>query len=347
MDNENTEIESKEIDTKKEELKISKVSRARNRTIMFSADITGEVRDALAKEEKKIEKDDYVKPGQSRIKQGIVKHGLLDQAKEEITDKKLESQKAITKAKLEQQSTGLKFGKSVNRSRTTKITREELEDVLKPNAPKPVESVDGFNLPQPNVPKTFDPLTSLAPQNQGLSSAPRSQKPQNPIARKPRTRKPTRQDSILNSNTPSMQNNMKVQASSQQVSTDKNYTVQKNIVQATNSSAPMKGQSVIIGFLISYDDDRNGEVFQIRKGRKLITSRPTDHGEYMLIEHESVSPLHAILRTTKDNKIQIMDQLSEYGTAIIRSGTNEEIQVAGGLETVGNGDILRLSLIHI
>ena len=62
----------------------------------------------------------------------------------------------------------------------------------------------------------------------------------------------------------------------------------------------------------------------------------------MLIEDETVSPLHAILRTTKDNKIQIMDQLSEFGTAIIRAGTEEEIEVAGGLETVENGDTLRI-----
>ena len=62
----------------------------------------------------------------------------------------------------------------------------------------------------------------------------------------------------------------------------------------------------------------------------------------MLIEHESVSPLHAILRTTKDHKIQVMDQLSEHGTAIVRLGTNEEVEVAGGLETVENGDTLRI-----
>ena len=298
---------------------------------MLTADITGQVRDAISKEEIKIEKDDYVKPGQ-RVKQEKVEPKL----EEQVENKDV-------KAKLEQQSTGLKFGKSVNRSRTTKITREELANVLKPNAPMPGESADGFSLPQPNVPKAFDPLTSLAPPNQGPKTSPRSSKSQNPIARKSRTRKPTKEEIVVDRNSPTtnVQLNPDPEVNSAQISRDL-----KPSFNPSNSSSVMRGKTIIIGFLISYDKDKNGEVYQIRKGRKLITSRPTDHGEYMLIEDETVSPLHAILRTTKDHKIQIMDQLSEYGTTIIRAGTNEEIEVAGGLETVENGDILRIGEIN-
>lgn len=97
----------------------------------------------------------------------------------------------------------------------------------------------------------------------------------------------------------------------------------------------------IVAFLISFDKDKVGEVFEIRAGRWLVTSRPTDHGDYILIADDSISPLHAILRATKDGKVQVLDQLSEFGTGVYRSGSDQKIEIAGGLETVNHGDIVR------
>lgn len=99
--------------------------------------------------------------------------------------------------------------------------------------------------------------------------------------------------------------------------------------------------SRIVGFLISFDKEKNGEVHEIRAGRWLVTSRPTDQGEYLLIEDPSVSPLHAIVRATKDGKIEVLDQLSEFGTSVIKGGTGEEIDAAGVRVAVGHGDIVR------
>lgn len=100
-------------------------------------------------------------------------------------------------------------------------------------------------------------------------------------------------------------------------------------------------RSLIVGFLISYDNDQNGEVFEIRSGRWLMTSRPTDLGNYIFINDETISPLHAIIRATKDGRVQILDQLSEYGTAVIRVGSEEEEEVAGAMVSVGHGDLIR------
>lgn len=97
----------------------------------------------------------------------------------------------------------------------------------------------------------------------------------------------------------------------------------------------------VIGFLVSFDSDENGECFDIRSGRLLITCRPTDQGDYILIDHPTVSPLHAIIRATKEGKVEVLDQLSEYGTGIIRAGEPAEVEVAGSRTQIQHGDVLR------
>jgi hypothetical protein len=99
--------------------------------------------------------------------------------------------------------------------------------------------------------------------------------------------------------------------------------------------------SKIIGFMVSFDKDENGEVFEIGAGRWLLTSRPTDHGEFILINDESISPLHAIIRATSEGKVQVLDQLSEFGTGVTKAGEDEEVEVAGSMIAVGHGDTVR------
>ncbi len=113
---------------------------------------------------------------------------------------------------------------------------------------------------------------------------------------------------------------------------------------STPAAAPAVMQapkSKIVGFLVSFDNNEFGEVYEIRAGRWLLTSRPTDHGDFILIDDETISPLHAIIRATRDGAIQILDQLSEYGTAVISSGSDEEKEVTGSLVGVDHGDVVR------
>ncbi len=105
--------------------------------------------------------------------------------------------------------------------------------------------------------------------------------------------------------------------------------------------APAAPKSKIIGFLISFDANKNGEVFEIRAGRWLVTSRPTDHGDFILIDDETISPLHAIIRATGEGKMQVLDQLSEFGTGVTRVDSATEEEVAGTMANVSHGDTVR------
>lgn len=100
--------------------------------------------------------------------------------------------------------------------------------------------------------------------------------------------------------------------------------------------------SRVVGFLVTYDKNKHGEVYEVRAGRWLVTSRPTDHGEYILIDDETVSPLHAIVRATKEGKVQVLDQLSEFGTGVKKQGQEEEQEVSGTMVNIDHGDVLRL-----
>jgi hypothetical protein len=51
--------------------------------------------------------------------------------------------------------------------------------------------------------------------------------------------------------------------------------------------------------------------------------------------------MHAILRITPAGEIQILDQLSEFGTHIRRFGSMEEEQLSGDKSSLDHGDIVK------
>lgn len=97
--------------------------------------------------------------------------------------------------------------------------------------------------------------------------------------------------------------------------------------------------SPIVGFLVSYDSNENGDVYDLRSGRLIVSSEPAA-GNYMLVRHDTVSPMHAILRITASGEIQVLDQLSEHGTKIRRYGSEEVEELSGEKGTVEHGDVL-------
>lgn len=100
--------------------------------------------------------------------------------------------------------------------------------------------------------------------------------------------------------------------------------------------------SKIIGFLVSYKDNENGEVIEIRQGRWLLTSKFSDQSDQQIvIDDETISPLHAIIRATADGKIDVLDQLTEYGTGLTRASGGAEIDLAGAKEKIEHGDTIR------
>lgn len=99
-------------------------------------------------------------------------------------------------------------------------------------------------------------------------------------------------------------------------------------------------ETPVVGFLVSFDSNENGDVHFLKVGRLIITSEAsTSGGNQLLLQDESVSPMHAILRMSSQGEVQVLDQLSEFGTKIQRAdGTTEELSGEKGV--VSHGDII-------
>lgn len=111
--------------------------------------------------------------------------------------------------------------------------------------------------------------------------------------------------------------------------------------------APVSGDRIVwvkkgpvIGFLVSFDRDENGEVFPLRTGRLIVTSEASSTGNFLIVTDGTVSPMHAILRMTPTGEIQVLDQLSEHGTQIKRFGGDEMQELSGDKGTLEHGDLI-------
>jgi len=100
-------------------------------------------------------------------------------------------------------------------------------------------------------------------------------------------------------------------------------------------------ETPVVGFLISFDVNPNGDVFDLRSGRVMITSQAAPGSNCLVIKDDSVSPMHAIMRISSGGEIQVLDQLSEFGTKIMRFGSTEEEQLSGDKGAVEHGDIIK------
>ena len=99
--------------------------------------------------------------------------------------------------------------------------------------------------------------------------------------------------------------------------------------------------SPIVGFLVSYDKNTNGDVYELRSGRLIVTSEAAAAGNYMLVDDATVSPMHAIMRISASGEIQVLDQLSEHGTKIRRFGSKDEQELSGDKSSLEHGDVIK------
>jgi hypothetical protein len=97
----------------------------------------------------------------------------------------------------------------------------------------------------------------------------------------------------------------------------------------------------VVGFLVSFDSNPNGDVYELRSGRVIVTSEATGSGNFFVIHDETVSPMHAILRVSASGEVQVLDQLSEAGTRIKRIGNEQEIELLGEKGSLEHGDVVR------
>ena len=100
-------------------------------------------------------------------------------------------------------------------------------------------------------------------------------------------------------------------------------------------------ETPLIGFLVSFDQSPNGTVFELRSGRLIVTSEAAGVGNYLLVNDKSVSPMHAIMRISATGEIQVLDQLSEFGTRVQRFGSTEEEELSGDKTTLEHGDVIK------
>jgi hypothetical protein len=101
-----------------------------------------------------------------------------------------------------------------------------------------------------------------------------------------------------------------------------------------------KKHSKLIGFLVSYSSDSMGSYVELREGRLLVTSGESSSDSCLVIPHESVSPMHAIMRIAADGTILILDQLSEHGTRIKRAESGREESLMGDKSALCHGDVV-------
>lgn len=115
------------------------------------------------------------------------------------------------------------------------------------------------------------------------------------------------------------------------------------VPQAGGSAKPATWtkETPIVGFLISFDTNPNGEVYELRTGRLMISSQPAGGSNCLLLKDDSVSPMHAIMRISANGEIQVLDQLSEFGTHIQRFGASEEKSLSGDKGNVEHGDVIK------
>lgn len=101
-----------------------------------------------------------------------------------------------------------------------------------------------------------------------------------------------------------------------------------------------KNNTQLVGFLVSFDNEPNGSYLELRVGRLIVSSKFEGSGNCLVLQDESVSPMHAIMRITLGNSVQVLDQLSESGTRIQRAGSGEEQFLSGEKSTLSHGDVI-------
>lgn len=101
-----------------------------------------------------------------------------------------------------------------------------------------------------------------------------------------------------------------------------------------------KKTAKLVGFLISYAHDSMGGYIELREGRLLVSNGVHSTDSCLVIDHESVSSMHAIMRISADGTILILDQLSEHGTRIKRADSGKEDQLMGDKTSITHGDVV-------
>lgn len=95
------------------------------------------------------------------------------------------------------------------------------------------------------------------------------------------------------------------------------------------------------GFLISYHFNPEGDYFPLYEGRIIVTNKFDNKKDanYLIIEDETVDSFHAIMRVS-EGRVMVLDQLSETGTKVIRLD-GQELDLNGDKAEIGYREKLK------
>jgi hypothetical protein len=104
-------------------------------------------------------------------------------------------------------------------------------------------------------------------------------------------------------------------------------------------------KGVLVGFLITQHFNEEGDFVPLYAGRMMVSgdldgvTPGATPGQWnkLVLKDESVSGMHAIMKV-QGGEIQVLDQLSEHGTKIIKTATAEELELTNGRGTLEHGD---------
>jgi len=108
-----------------------------------------------------------------------------------------------------------------------------------------------------------------------------------------------------------------------------------------NSSQRVNGSNRLIGWLVSYGLDANGESFEIRAGRTMIGSRGNSGDRAIAITEETISAPHSALSASTRHTLTVQDIFSNHGSYISKAGSSSENKINGPVE-LEHGDWLRI-----
>lgn len=125
-------------------------------------------------------------------------------------------------------------------------------------------------------------------------------------------------------------------------SVQKEMNVEKHVNANDKFSVVYSNSSELIGFLVLVEKDLEAysKYVELKKGRLIVTSIAPKGGDFLLINDDTVSPMHAVLRIADKNSIQILDQLSEQGSKVVKAKNGEVLELLGDKSTLEHGDLV-------
>ncbi len=103
----------------------------------------------------------------------------------------------------------------------------------------------------------------------------------------------------------------------------------------------MSDKERLIGWLVTYANDEQGEAHELRSGRTLISSQNgAKNTSFIALSSKTVSSPHSAIHASRKHNVQIQDIFTESGTFLTRSGKTNEEKIQGTID-LHHGDRIR------